>query len=103
MIKIWVDDIREMPADYTIWLRSTMDAIHYIRKLNPKTEFLLDLDHDAGNYYKFGGDYYKILDWCEAHRYTPFVRFHSMNPAGVTKMRLIANRNNWKIIRQGNI
>ena len=99
MIKIWVDDIREMPADYTIWLRSTMDAIHYIRKLNPKTEFLLDLDHDAGNYYKFGGDYYKILDWCEAHRYTPFVRFHSMNPAGVTKMRLIANRNNWKIIR----
>ncbi len=102
MIKIWVDDIREMPADYTIWLRSTMDATHYIRKLNPKTMFLLDLDHDAGDYHKFGGDYYKILDWCEAHGYNPILHFHSMNPAGVEKMRLIADRNNWEVIK-GNV
>lgn len=98
MIKIWVDDIREMPADYTIWLRSTMDAIYYIRHLNPKTEFLLDLDHDAGDYAKLGGDYYKILDYCEAHNYNPIVRFHTMNPAGATKMQLIANRNKWKVV-----
>ena len=98
MIKIWVDDIREMPADYTIWLRSTMDATHYIRKLNPKTKFLLDLDHDAGDYEKLGGDYYKILDYCEAHGYNPIVHIHSMNSAGAWKMRLIAERNNWEII-----
>lgn len=98
MIKIWVDDIRKKPADYDIWMKSVTDATHYLRSLNPNTEILLDLDHDAGNYAKLGGDYYKILDWCEGHGYKPVVHFHSMNPVGVEKMRQIAQYNHWEEI-----
>ena len=95
MNKIWVDDVRPMPAGYDMWVRSVVDATHYLRHLNPKTEILLDLDHDAGDYAKLGGDYFKILDWCEAHGYNPIVHIHTMNPAGAQRMRLIVARNNW--------
>ena len=36
--------------------------------------------------------------WCEAHGYNPVVHFHSQNPVGVQKMRLIAQHNNWEEI-----
>lgn len=96
MIKIWIDDVRTAPKDYTISLQSTLDVIHYLKRHKPDTPIFLDLDHDAGDYAKLGGDYYKILDWCEAHGYNPIVHFHSQNPVGVQKMRLIAQHNGWR-------
>jgi hypothetical protein len=96
MIKIWVDDVRSMPKGYDIWLRSVIDVKHYIHSLSPHTEFMLDLDHDAGDYTKLGGDYIKILDWCEREGLNPVVRIHSMNPVGVSKMRQIISHNHWK-------
>lgn len=98
MKKIWVDDVRPMPKNYDIWLRSVTDTIHYLHNFKKDEEFLLDLDHDAGEYAVLGGDYYKILDWCERQQFNPIVHIHSMNPVGRNKMRLIINRNNWKEI-----
>ena len=95
MIKVWIDDVRPMPKGYTIWLRSTIDVVHYLKSVNWKNGVFLDIDHDAGDYAKLGGDYYKILDWCEAHNYNPVVHIHSMNPVGVQKMRAIIQRNKW--------
>lgn len=98
MIKIWVDDVRKVPAGYDIALKSTTDVIHYLKGYKPSTNIFLDLDHDAGDFAKLGGDYYKILDWCEAHGYHPVVHFHSQNVVGVQKMRLIAQHNHWEEI-----
>lgn len=96
MYKIWVDDVRKPSKDYDVWMKSVTDTIHFLHNCQlSKREVLLDLDHDAGDYAKLGGDYYKILDWCEAHNYNPVVHFHSMNPVGVDKMRQIAQRNHW--------
>jgi len=99
MIKIWVDDVRKAPKDYDIWMKSVTDTIHFLKHCHNRHDLFLDLDHDAGDYAKLGGDYYKILDWCEAHDYTPVVKFHSMNPVGVEKMRQIAQRNHWLEIK----
>ena len=98
MIKIWVDDVRPMPKGYDVCMKSTLDTIHYLKGHSPQTNIFLDLDHDAGNYAKLGGDYYKILDWCEGHGYNPVVHFHSQNSAGVEKMRFIAQHNHWEEI-----
>lgn len=98
MIKIWVDDVRKVPTGYDIALKSTTDVIHYLKGYKPSTNIFLDLDHDAGDYAKLGGDYYKILDWCEAHGYNPVVRIHSMNVVGREKMLAICHRNHWTIL-----
>ncbi len=97
MITIWVDDVRKAPSDkYDISLKSTCDVIHYLKtNVKPVDNVFIDIDHDAGSYAKLGGDYYKILDWCEAHKYNPVVHIHSMNPVGVQKMRQIIQRNGW--------
>lgn len=100
MITIWVDDVRKAPSDkYDIELKSTLDVIYYLKtNVKPTANVFLDLDHDAGDYAKLGGDYYKILDWCEAHHYNPVVHIHSMNPVGIQKMRNIIKHNNWEEI-----
>lgn len=100
MITIWVDDVRKAPSDkYDVELKSTLDVIHYLRtNVRATDNVFLDIDHDAGDYAKLGGDYYKILDWCEAHNYNPVVHIHSMNVVGVQKMRQIIQRNRWEEI-----
>lgn len=100
MIKIWIDDVRPVPSDkYDIALKSTIDVIHYLKThVRSDANVFLDIDHDAGDYAKLGGDYYKILDWCEAHDYNPVMHIHSMNPVGIQKMRQIIQRNGWEEI-----
>lgn len=101
-MKIWVDDIREMPFGYDIWCRSTDDAIAIIDHCvnNNIIIELLDLDHDAGDYSQNGGDYIKILDYIEYKDITPeAVRIHSMNSVGIQNMRRIIHKNNWKEVR----
>lgn len=56
---------------------------------------LIDIDHDAGDYAKDGGDYIKLLDWLEETGRNYPIRIHSQNIVGVKNMRRIINRNNW--------
>ena len=104
MIKIWVDDIRTPPSEEWTWIKSVNDAITEIiyDELNVEYEgeiYLISLDHDAGEYAQYGGDYIKLLDWLEETGRNYPIRIHSQNPVGVQNMRLIIERNGWKEIK----
>lgn len=111
-MKLWVDDIRPAPDGY-VWIKSVdefKECIEFIEgSYAKKNEVLydcsvflielIDLDHDAGDYARFGGDYIRILDWFEATNRNYPIRLHSMNPVGVENMRAIIRRNNWREVK----
>ena len=92
-IKIWVDNIRHVPVDY-VGTKSVNETIQLIEKTKAeggKIE-LLDLDHDLGDYAKFGGDAIKILDYLvENEKFYP-IKIHTANPVGRTNMERMINR-----------
>lgn len=103
-MKLWVDDIRPAPNGY-VWCRSVYDAIYEIEgnemyhwvpeNINQDPITLIDVDHDAGEFAKFGGDYIKLLDWLEETGRNYPIRIHSMNPVGRGNMRNIIRKNGW--------
>lgn len=105
-MKIWVDDVRPAPPGY-VWARSVDGAKDLIIVYSEHIDFdnnvvdeveLIDIDHDAGDYVKHGGDYIKLLDWLEETGRNYPIRIHSMNSVGVENMRRIIQRNGWKEI-----
>lgn len=108
-MKLWLDDVRPAPEGY-IWCKSTDEALRFLIE-NRKDVELIDLDHDSGDFYKYGGDYIRILDeierlsksqtseglaWRICLKNDIVFRIHSMNPVGVANMRAIIERNGWK-------
>ena len=108
-MKLWVDDVKPAPNKYEyIWCKSVNDAIkeiiaeeayHEIIYSEETPITLIDIDHDAGDYAKYGGDYIKLLDWLEETGRNYPIRIHSMNPVGVANMRAIIERNSWVEVR----
>jgi hypothetical protein len=104
-MKIWVDDTRPAPEGW-VWCKTTNEACMVIacvdrlqaieHKENVPTIELIDLDHDAGDYAAYGGDYIKVLEFMEEKEYNYPVRLHTMNPVGRENMRRIIQHNNWK-------
>ena len=124
-MKLWIDDVRPAPEGYT-WVKSVEEAklevlkmeqqqkmfyeeafyrlrcmdkhgYHKMLEMSNRREIeLIDLDHDAGDYTKDGGDYIKLLDWLEETGRNYPIRIHSQNPVGVQNMRRIIQKNNWK-------
>ena len=115
-MKLCVDDIRPAPKGY-VWCRSVRDAINTIKLREARIENILrrytpsetrmkdlsiqiiDIDHDAGEYSQYGGDYIKLLDWLEETGRNYPIRIHSMNPVGVANMRTIIQRNGWTEVK----
>lgn len=100
-MKLWIDDVRPAPKGY-IWVRSVDEAKKVIREVDDKfwdSCELIDVDHDAGAYAAYGGDYIKFLDWLEETGHNYPIRIHSMSPVGVANMRRIIQKNGWKEIR----
>ena len=111
-MKLWIDDVRPAPEGY-IWLKSVNDAMKFIYETELKliTAFktgwnhkkyrieLIDIDHDAGDFAKYGGDYIKLLDWLEETGRDYPIHIHSQNSVGVQNMRRIIERNGWKELR----
>ena len=97
-MKIWIDDIRSAPRGYVTWCTSVDAAKLYIQACenNSIKIELIDLDHDAGEYATYGGDYINLLNWLEetGRRYP--IKIHSMNPVGIENMRRIIKRNKWE-------
>lgn len=97
-LKIWVDDVRPAPNDY-YWCKTVNSVKRLLCDAHISNCYdiaVIDLDHDAGDYAKEGGDYIKILDWLEetGRRYP--IHIHSMNPVGVANMRAIIQKNRWQ-------
>ena len=100
MIKIWIDDIRTPPSEEWMWIKSVEAAKKYITIASPDgiDDIFLSVDHDAGDYFQYGGDYIRLLDWLEETGRNYPIRIHSQNPVGVQNMRAIIRRNGWKEI-----
>ena len=99
-MKLWLDDVRPAPEGY-VWCKSVNEAIDLLSDLinfGIDDIEMLDIDHDAGDYAQFGGDYIKLLDWLEETGRKYPIRIHSANPVGVQNMRRIIERNGWKEI-----
>ena len=98
-MKLWIDDVRPAPDGY-IWALSVIsaknDILRYERMGEPLE--LIDIDHDAGEYFQYGGDYIKLLDWLEETGRNYPIHIHSANPVGIANMRRIIKRNGWKEI-----
>ena len=105
---LWVDDVRPAPkTHYTnfktyIPVRSVNEAKSLITDIT-RLGFgniieYIDIDHDAGEYAKYGGDYIELLNWLEETGRNYPIHIHSMNPVGVENMRRIIQRNGWKEI-----
>lgn len=100
-MKIWVDDVRKKPIGYTIQCYTTDNTISTIKLARSKGKRieLLDLDHDAGKFFDYGGDYIKILDWMEQNEINDIpIAIHSKNPVGVQNMLQIIRKNNWTLV-----
>lgn len=101
-MKLWIDDVRPAPdGNDWAWCKSVNEAKHLICVWHYQMFVdvdVIDIDHDAGNYAKDGGDYIKLLDWLEWAGLSYPIHIHSMNPVGVANMRAIIQRNGWKEI-----
>lgn len=95
-VKIWVDDIRPVPLGYegTKSVDETIILIEKIEADGGEVE-MLDLDHDLGDYARFGGDAIKILDYlAERETFYP-ISIHKANPVGRANMERMIERY-WK-------
>ena len=100
-VGLWVDDMRQPPEGYT-WVKDVNGAKKQIERWeelyaltgSPAVKIeVIDIDHDAGEVVKYGGDYIKLLDWFEETGRNYPIRIHSQNPVGVANMRAIIKRN----------
>lgn len=106
-IKLWIDDVRPAPAGY-IWSKTVNHAKEIIINNEELLEVnfgkatyrieLIDIDHDAGEFVAYGGDYIKLLDWLEETGRNYPIHIHSMNVVGRMNMLAICERNGWPVI-----
>lgn len=99
-MKLWIDDCRPAPDGY-VWLQTVYDAVvEIMRCRNDNKEIeLIDIDHDAGDCAKYGGDYINLLNWLEYNGFNYPIRIHSQNPVGVENMRRIIQKNGWREVK----
>ena len=95
---VWLDDVRPLGGEGTAYIGILHDydcvVAHSVNEAKEaiihaeqagQNRFILNLDHDLGDYAKDGGDGYKLVEWLiETGRNTNdyFVCCHSMNPVG---------------------
>lgn len=96
MMKLWIDDIRPAPDGF-IWCKSVNQAKAAITAYEHQyscDNILIDLDHDAG-------DYFEILDWLKEKNIVDtgyFFKIHSQNSVGIIKMEDIIRHNGWRLV-----
>jgi hypothetical protein len=87
-MKLWLDDIREMPNEYDFWATTAADAI-VLLKTGEVTD--VSLDHDLGLPEEELGTGYQVACWIEEAAFKGEIpklewRVHSQNNVGVDKM-----------------
>ncbi len=92
-VKIWVDDLRPVPEGYE-GTKSVNETIALIEKIEAEGGEIevIDLDHDLGDYARYGGDAIKILDYlAERETFYP-IQIHTANPVGRANMERMIER-----------
>ena len=92
-VKIWVDDLRPVPPGYegTKSVEETIALIEEIEEVGGEIEER-NLDHDLGDYARFGGDAIRILDYlAERETFYP-IEIHTANPVGRANMERMIER-----------
>ena len=103
-MKLWIDDMRRPPDTSWLWCQTVNGAKSAIREYERDMccdIIIIDLDHDAGDYTKNGGDYIEILNWLGREGIVDtgyFFHIHSQNVVGIQNMRAIIERNRWREI-----
>ena len=111
-MKLWIDHNRKPPEGY-VHLKSVDEAKEcilfaeeqYSKRNNVGYDCsnfvieVIDIDHDAGEYAEFGGDYIKLLDWLEETGRNYPIHIHSMNPVGIENMRRVIQKNGWREVK----
>lgn len=93
-VKCWIDDVRPAPDSSYRVFKSTNDFMDLVDEIGWEKIALVDIDHDAGDYEKDGGDYIKCLDYLEFIEAKDMkIKLHSANPVGVKNMRAIIKKN----------
>jgi len=87
MIKVWLDDIRPMPAGYDV---HCVDAASCIELLSRGCVSMISFDHDLG---ETGGTGYDVACWIEKAVASgtiamPDWHIHSANPVGARNIEL---------------
>ncbi len=85
-MKLWLDDVREMPPGYDVHVRTARDAIDFLES-GGVTD--ISLDHDLGD--EENGTGYDVAKWIEEqafyHKLPKLIwRIHSQNSVGVKNM-----------------
>lgn len=112
---IWLDDVRPIPEicirhcvreepefgmnTYITFAAKSVNRAKFLIesavKNNRYDHYLLDLDHDLGDYVEDGGDGYELIKWMIENGYTTKnfkVRLHTMNPVGRENMQQLIDR-----------
>ena len=98
-MKLWIDDVRPAPNTTEYLAAPSVNIAKTFIKDYEDIDLpfeLIDIDHDAGEWAPYGGDYIKLLDWLEETGRNYPIHIHSMNPVGIENMRRIIQRNGWK-------
>ena len=92
-MRLWVDDVRPAPEGWT-WAKSVQEALGIISRVRFELIDIevISLDHDAGDFVQYGGDYIRILDWLEYKGYNYPIHLHTMNPVGKENMERVIKR-----------
>ena len=106
-MKLWIDDEQPAPNGY-VWCKTVYDAMNMILiaekgQYDPFDNYhpwniisVIDIDHDAGDFIQYGGNYIKLLDWLEETERNYPIHIHSTNSVDVENMKQIIKRNGWK-------
>lgn len=93
-MKLWLDDMRSMPVDYTHHVYSVEAAKMMIMTAERIGEGIevLDLDHDLGEYAQYGGDGIALLDWLIQRETFYPIKLHTANPVAKNNMQKLIDR-----------
>lgn len=93
-MRLWLDDIRPMPAGFTHHAHSVNEAKRFIIDAEQSGELItcIDCDHDLGDFAFDGGDGIKLLDWLVERNTLYSIKLHTMNPVGMNNMKRMIQR-----------
>ena len=93
-MRIWLDDLRKMPDEFTHHAHSVNEAKLLILSAESEGDIieLISLDHDLGEYAADGGDGIYLMDWLLERRTLYKITFHTANPVGRANMQRMKDK-----------